>query len=153
MKTLNLLIIVMIFISLSCTQKTVLSEEDKKAVETEIHQFMDSLTAAFESVTPERVFNYFLQTDEFVVASQGNLITKPSALLDTMKVHMAFMKNQTGKTIAEKIFIINSDAAVISISRIGTITFKNDSQINMPYALTMLLVKREGKWKIAHYHN
>jgi len=153
MKTLNLLIIVMIFISLSCTQKTVLSEEDKKAVEAEIHQFMDSLTAAFESVTPERVFNYFLQTDEFVVASQGNLITKPSALLDTMKVHMAFMKNQTGKTVAEKIFVINKDAAVISISRIGTITFKNESQINMPYALTMLLVKREGKWKIAHYHN
>lgn len=153
MRTLNLLIIVMIFISLSCTQKTVLSEEDKKAVETEIHQFMDSLNAAFESLTPERVFNYFLQTDEFAVASQGILITTPSALLDTMKVHMAFMKTQTGKTIDEKIFIINSDAAVISISRIGTITFKNESQINMPYALTMLLVKREGKWKIAHYHN
>jgi len=153
MKTLNLLITVMIFISLSCTQKTVLTEEDKKAVASEIHQFMDSLTAAFESVTPERVFNYFLQTDEFAVASQGNLITNPSALLDTMKVHMAVMKTQTGKTIAEKIFIINSAAAVISISRIGTITFKNDSQINMPYALTMLLVKREGKWKIAHYHN
>ncbi len=143
----------MIFISLSCTQKTVLSEEDKKAVETEIHQFMDSLNAAFESLTPERVFNYFLQTEEFAVASQGNLITNPSALLDTMKVHMAYMKTQTGKTIAEKIFIINSDAVVISTSRIGTITFKNDSQINMPYALTMLLVKREGKWKIAHYHN
>jgi hypothetical protein len=143
----------MIFISLSCTQKTVLSEEDKKAVETEIHQFMDSLNAAFESLTPERVFNYFLQTDEFAVASQGYLITNTSALLDTMKVHMAFMKTQTGKTIDEKIFIINSDAAVISISRIGTITFKNESQINMPYALTMLLLKREGKWKIAHYHN
>lgn len=153
MRTLHLLIIVMIFISLSCTQKTVLSEEDKKAVETEIHQFMDSLNVAFESLTPERVFNYFLQTDEFAVASQGNLITDPSALLDTMKVHMAFMKTQTGKTIDEKIFIINSDAAVISISRIGTITFKNESQINMPYALTMLLLKREGKWKIAHYHN
>lgn len=153
MRTLHLLIIVMIFISLSCTQKTVLSEEDKKAVETEIHQFMDSLNVAFESLTPERVFNYFLHTDEFAVASQGNLITNPSALLDTMKVHMAFMKTQTGKTIDEKIFIINSDAAVISISRIGTITFKNESQINMPYALTMLLVKREGKWKIAHYHN
>ena len=153
MRPLNLLIIVMIFISLSCTRKTVLSEEDKKAVETEIHQFMDSLNAAFESLTPERVFNYFLQTDEFAVASQGNLITNPSALLDTMKVHMAFMKTQTGKTIDEKIFILNSDAAVISISRIVTITFKNESQINMPYALTMLLVKREGKWKIAHYHN
>lgn len=153
MKTLNLLVIVMIFISLSCTPKTVLSEVDKKAVETEIHQFMDSLNAAFESVTPERAFNYFLKTDELVVASQGNLITNPSALLDTMKVHMAFMKTQTGKTIAEQIFIINSEAAVISISRIVTITFKNDSQVVMPYALTMLLVKREGKWKIAHYHN
>ena len=153
MKKSNLLIIVMVFISLSCTQKTVLSEEEKKAVETEIHQFMDSVFIAFESLTPERVYNYFLQTDEFAVASRGNLITNPSAILDTMKVHMAIMKTQTGKTVAEKIFIINKDAAVISISRIGTITFKNDIQIDMPYALTMLLVKREGKWKITHYHN
>jgi ketosteroid isomerase-like protein len=153
MKTLNLLIIVMIFIGLSCTQKTVLTEKDKKAIETEIHQFMDSLNAAFGSVSPDRVFKYFLQTDEYAMASQGTLITNPSAFLDTMKVHMALMKNQTAKTVAEKIFIISKDAAVISTSLGVTITFKNESQINMPYALTMLLVKREGKWKIAHYHN
>jgi hypothetical protein len=153
MKTLNLLFIVMIFIGLSCTQKTVFSEKDKKVVETEIHQFIDSVFAGFESLSPDKVFNYFLQTDEFALASQGNLITNPSALLDTMKVHMSYMKKQTGKTVSERVFIINKDAVVISISRVGTITFKNDNEINMPYALTMLLVKRNGKWKIAHYHN
>jgi hypothetical protein len=153
MKTSGMLIIVMIFISLSCTQKTVLSEKDKKAVETEIHQFMDSLFIAFESLTPDRVFNLMLQTDELTIASQGYLMTNPSAVLDTMKVHMSFMKNQKTKAVSERIFIISKDAVVISTSKVGTITFKNDSQINMPYALTMLLVKREGKWKIAHYHN
>jgi ATP-dependent phosphoenolpyruvate carboxykinase len=153
MKTLNFLIIVMIFFSLSCTQKTVLSTKDKKAVETEIVQFMETLDHVFESVVPEEVFKLFLQTDEFAVASQGNLITNPGAILDTMKVHMAFMKNQNIKSVADKIFVINKDAVVISTSKMTTITFKNDNQITMPYALTMLLVKRDGKWKIAHYHN
>lgn len=69
MKKLNLLIVVMIFISFSCTQKTVLTEKEKKAVETEILQFMDSLNNVFESVIPEKVFNLFLQTDELAVAS------------------------------------------------------------------------------------
>jgi ketosteroid isomerase-like protein len=138
---------------LSCAKETSLSNNDKKLVETEIHQFMDSLDAAFESVSPDRVFNYFLQTDEFVVASQGNLMTNPSALLDTMKVHMAFMKNQVAKPIAEKIFIISKDVVVISTSKVATVTLKNESQFTVPYALTMLLVKRDGKWKIAHYHN
>jgi hypothetical protein len=153
MKTFNFLIIVMIFISLSCTQKTVLSDEDKKAVETEIHQYMDSLIRVFETVIPEDVFNLFLQTDELCVATQGYLMTNPSAVLDTMKIHMAIQKNQSIKPVAEKIFVINKDAVVISISNVATITFKNDSQVTYPFALTMLLVKRDGKWKIAHYHN
>jgi len=143
----------MIFISLSCTQKTFLTEDDKKAVETEIHQFIDSLDNAFSSVIPEDVFKYFLQTDEFAWASQGYLITNPSAILDTMKFHMAFMKNQTAKTTAEKMFVINKEAVVISTLKVATVTLKNDSQITVPYALTMLIVKRDGKWKIAHYHN
>lgn len=152
MKTLNLLIIVMIFFSLSCTQKTVLSDEDKKAVETEIHQFLDSLNIAYESVIPEKVFSFYLQTDELVAASQGNLFTDRNAILDTMKVHLSTQKSQSIKTVAERLFIINREAAVYSTSKVSTITFKNDSQFTMPYCQTMLLVKREGKWKIAHYH-
>jgi len=130
-----------------------LSEDDKKKVETEILQFMDSLVVAFNSVSAENVFNYFLQTDEFVAATQGQLILNPNVVLDTMKVHLAVMEKQETKNVADKIFVVTNDAAVISTSKITTITFKNGSQSTMPYALTMLLVKREGEWKIVHYHN
>jgi hypothetical protein len=75
MKTSGMLIIVMIFISLSCTQKTVLSEKDKKAVETEIHQFMTSVEASLQTPSPDEYFNYFLQTDELAVATLGQLVT------------------------------------------------------------------------------
>jgi len=153
MKTVNFLIIVMIFISLSCTQKTVLSEEEKQVVETEIVQFMDTLVDVMNSVSADDFFKYFLQTEDFVVATQGQLIVNPSAVLDTMKVHMAFMEKQINKPVMDKIYVITNDAAVISTSKIATITFKSGGEITMPYALTMLLVKREGKWKIAHYHN
>ena len=149
----RLIFLLLLIANFSYTQTTVLSEEDKKAVETEIHQYMDSLFKVFETVIPEDVFNLYLQTDEFCVVQQGYLMTNPSALLDTMKVHMATMKNQSIKPVADKIFVINKDAVVISTSKVTTITFKNDSQVTMPFALTMLLVKREGKWKIAHYHN
>jgi len=153
MKTVNFLIVVMIFISLSCTQKTVLSEEEKQAVETEIVQFMDTLVDVMNSVSADDFFKYFLQTEDFVVATQGQLIVNPSAVLDTMKVHMAIMEKQINKPVMDKIYVITNDAAVISTSKIATITFKSGGEITMPYALTMLLVKREGKWKIAHYHN
>jgi uncharacterized protein (TIGR02246 family) len=143
----------MILVSISCTQKTVLSEEDKKAVETEIVQFMDTLVAAMNSASADNFYKYFLQTDEFAVATQGQLIVSPSAILDTMKVHLAYMEKQDNKPVMDKIFVITKDAAVISTSKITTITFKSGDEITMPYALTMLLVKREGKWKIAHYHN
>lgn len=153
MKTLNLLIIVMILIGLSCTKETSFSDEDKKLVEAEILEFMDSLVVAFNSVSADNVFKYFLQTEEFVVATQGQLIVNPSSVLDTMKVHMAVMEKQVNKPVMDKIFVISKDAAVISTSKVTTITFKSGGEVTMPYALTMLLVKRDGKWKIAHYHN
>ncbi len=48
---------------------------------------------------------------------------------------------------------INKEAAVLSAAKVTTITFKNGAQITMPYAWTLLIVKRDGKWKIAHAHN
>ena len=153
MKTLNLLIIVMILIGLSCTKETSFSDENKKLVETEILKFMDSLVVAMNSVSADNVFKYFLQTEEFVVATQGQLIVNPSSVLDTMKVHLAVMEKQVNKPVMDKIFVISKDAAVITTSKVTTITFKSGGEVTMPYALTMLLVKRDGKWKIAHYHN
>lgn len=152
MKTLSFFFI-LFFICFSCTQKTKLSEDDKKKVEAEVLQFMDSLVVAFNSVSAENVFNYFLQTDEFVAATQGRLIVNPNALLDTMKVHLAVMEKQETKNEMDKIFVITKDAAVISTSKIVTVTFKSGGDVTMPYALTMLLVKRDVGWKIAHYHN
>ena len=152
MKTLNLLIIVMILIGLSCTKETSFSDENKKLVETEILEFMDSLVVAMNSVSADNVFKYFLQTEELVVVTQGQLIVNPSSVLDTMKVHLAVMEKQVNKPVMDKIFVISKDAAVISTSKVTTITFKSGGEVTMPYVLTMLLVKRDGKWKIAHYH-
>ena len=154
MKNYRSFLISFMFMALvSCQPKQKTAPFDKKMVETEVLQFMDSLIVAFNSVSAENVFNYFLHTDEFVVATQGRLIVNPNALLDTMKVHLAVMEKQETKNEMDKIFVITKDAAVISTSKIVTLTFKSGGEVTMPYALTMLLVKREGEWKIAHYHN
>jgi len=138
---------------LSCTQKTILSEKDRKAVETEIHDFMSSVEAVANSSSTDKYFNYFLHTDELAFATQGQLVTNPSALLDTINKHLAMVEKQSIKTNAEKIYVINKETAVISAAKVTTITFKNGGQITMPFAWTMLLVKRDGEWKIAHIHN
>ena len=153
MKNLKSFVLFMILLGISCTTVLEFTEADKQLVENEVLQFMDSLIVSFESISAENTFNYFLQTDELAVATQGYLITNPSSVLDTMKVHMAIMQKQVNKSIQDKIFVISKDAAVISTSKVTTITFKSGAEITVPYALTILLVKREGKWKIAHYHN
>jgi hypothetical protein len=76
MKTSNLLIFVMILISLSCTQKTIFSEKDRKLVETEIHDFIASVEAVANSSSPDKYFDCFLHTDELAFATQGQLLTK-----------------------------------------------------------------------------
>jgi ketosteroid isomerase-like protein len=153
MKLLNMLIILMMLLILSCTQKTILSEKDRKAIETEIHDFISSVEAVANSSSTDKYFNCFLHTDELAFATQGQLVTSPSALRDTINKHLAMVEKQSIKTNTEKIYVINKETAVISAAKLTTITFKNGGQITMPFAWTMLLVKRDGEWKIAHIHN
>jgi hypothetical protein len=153
MKPLNMLIILMMLFFLSCTHETVLTQNEKKAVESEIHQFITSVEAVCKSPSPNAYYNYFLHTDELAFATQGQLVTNPSALRDTINKHLGMVEKQSIKTNAEKIYVINKEAAVISTAKVTTITLKNGGQVTMPYAWTMLLVKRNGEWKIAHIHN
>ncbi|MDB4584861.1 nuclear transport factor 2 family protein [Draconibacterium sp.] len=129
------------------------SDADKKQVKKEILEVMNEFAPALrEPMDPEKMFNLFLQTDELAVATEGVLLKNPSVLLDTMKLHMSAMQKQVTKNVDDKIYVISKDAAVISSSKIVTVTLKSGGEVTMPYALTMLLVKREGGWKIAHYH-
>ena len=91
---------------------------------------------------------------EFAIyTSQGQLVTNPTAVHDTIYVHLGMIEKQSIKTNAEKIFVINKEAAVISTAKVSTITLKSGDQLTLPYAWTLLLIKRDGKWKIAHGHN
>jgi len=127
----------------SCTKAPELTDADKKQVETEIQQFMQEfMPEDIEPMNPETMFSYFIQSEDLAIASGGVLLTNPLAL-----------QKQRIKDIDNKIYVINKDAAVISTSKLITITFKEGGEITIPVALTILLVKKEGNWKIVHYHN
>lgn len=154
MKTTLIIIVAALSIFLSCNQKTELTETDKKQVETEVFQFMkEFFPEKIEPMDPNKLFSYFLQNDELTVATGGALLTNPSAVLDTMKVHMSIMQKELIKDVDDKIYVVNKEAAVISSSKLITVSFKEGGEITIPVAVTMLLVKRDNKWKIVHYHN
>ena len=136
MKRLNLLAIVVILFCLSCNSECFISDQDKKLVEAEIHDFMISVEKLMESLSPDEYFNCFLHTDELAIATQNQLVTNPTAFYDTINVHMGMMEKQSIETITEKIFVINKEAAVISTANVSTITLKNGDQLTMPYAMT-----------------
>jgi hypothetical protein len=122
-------------------------------VKIEIRNFMKEIESTVMTPSPEDYFNYFLHTDELAVATMGQLVTSPAAVHDTITKHLSVVKNQAITTVDEKIYVINKEAAVISTSKVSRITFLDNSQVTMPYAWTMLMVKTGGKWKIAHAHN
>ncbi len=153
MKTLNILIFLVFIVNASCTKSPHLSREERKAVQTEIMAFMKSMESALENPSPEKYFDCFLHTDELAVATQGQLVTNPAALRDTINTHLAMMEKQEITTKDQKICVLNNEAAVLSAAKISRITFKNGAVITYPYALTLLIVKRDGKWKVAQIHN
>ncbi len=153
MKTLNLILIFGLILSFSCKKETGLSESAKNSVKDEICLFMKNFDAAASAANEQVYANMFIRTDELAVASQGKLYPSYNAVRDTIRAHMSAMQKQEIQNVDEKIFVIDQNHAVISTSKLTHITLKNGTEFTMPYALTMLLVKRNGEWKIAHYHN
>lgn len=130
------------------------AEKEKTNTREEIKTELHNLILDWESVNPERFYNHFLHNNDFVVATQGKLITEPKAILDTIKVHLADQKSQKIKLIDSKIYVINAKAAVVSASATTDITFKNGKVLRgVPFAVTMLYIKKNGSWKITQYHN
>ncbi|MFN8254045.1 MAG: nuclear transport factor 2 family protein [Bacteroidales bacterium] len=154
MKTIKFLMPLICALIFSCSQKSELTDADKKQVEKEILEVMDEFTPALrEPMDPEKFFNLFIQTDEIAVATGGSLLKSPSAVLDTVKVTMAAIQKQVTKNVDDKIYVITKDAAIISSSKIVTVTLKSGEEYTLPAAFTVFWVKKEGKWKIVHCHN
>ena len=142
-----------ILVLMACQEQTKTINTDPAAVKSEIREFIRTLDEAAETNSAEAYCNHFLQSDDLVVATQGYLMTGYPAVYDTIMVHFSQMEKQEIETTGERIDIINDEAAVVSTSKTTTITFRNGYQMTMPYALTMLIRKVNGEWKIAHYHN
>ncbi|HBH47857.1 MAG TPA: hypothetical protein DDX98_04420 [Bacteroidales bacterium] len=153
MKKIKFVVIAFILTGISCQNEAPFSDGQKLMVEKEIKDFILKVESSLETPSPEDYFNYFLQTDELAVATQGQLLTDPNALRDTINAHLSMMEKQSIEPVDEKIYVINNDAVVVSMSKVTTITFKNGAQFTMPYAWTMLIVRRVGEWKIAQVHN
>ncbi len=153
MKLLCHSLILSTFFSFACLSQNNLTENEKLLVKNEVSKFIKQVDSNIESVSTEKYIEHFLNTDELAVATQGQLITSFNALRDTITLHLSVVQKQSIKTIEEKIFVIDQEHAVVSTSKVSTITFKNGAEITMPYAWTLFVVKRNEEWKIAHIHN
>lgn len=153
MKRFSLFLLATILFSVSSAKTVELSKKEKDLVKNEIQQFMKNMDAAASAANEEAYARMFLQTNELAVASQGKVINSFDAVRDTIHAHMSMMEKQSIKTTGENIFVIDKEHAVITTSKATKATMKNGAEFEMPYALTILLVKRNGEWKIAHYHN
>jgi ketosteroid isomerase-like protein len=140
---------------IACNNKKekVLTTKEKSIVESEISVATANLFKAFESLDANKAYSFILQNEDFAEATMGALITDHRAILDTMKLHLGSFQKERILITNQKIYVINMDAAVISLASTVEITFKNGAEMKAPFALTILWVKKDGEWKVAHYHN
>lgn len=154
MKSVNYLLLFCIFFLFSfCTSNTRISQEEREKIQTEVHQFVQTMDEAVSLPDAEKYASLFSDSKDFTVASQGKLITSYASVCDTINAHLSAVKSQSIKTLDERIYVIDKNDAVVSTSKLTTTTLKNGAEVTMPYALTMLLTKTNDGWKIMHYHN
>ncbi len=154
-KTIYLILAFVAILVIACNNQkdNALTTEQKSVVENEISTATANLFKAFESLDPNKTYSFFLQNEDFAAATQGTLMTDYRAVLDTMKLHMGSFQKEQILVKNQKIYVINKDAAVISVATIVDLALKSGAEMKIPFAFTILWVRKDGDWKVVHYHN
>ena len=116
----------------------------------EANAIVDRWSAAYNSNDPDAVVRMYAP-DAILLGTVSPVISKGA---EEIRKYFAMIKGSGNKnTIEERYTIPVSDTAVVVTGFYGFTRMKDGQPTPSPSRFTMLLMKRDGEWRIAHHHS
>ena len=133
--------------------KNPLPSEQQKAIEQEILKVHVEMVKAAENADADGLFNYVIDECKGVIVQDGRITMTRQEALDATRQGIQGLKDISYKFNNKHITIISPTLAIWVADGTTSVTIIEDgSQLNFPFAETIVFALKDGQWKVLHAH-
>jgi uncharacterized protein (TIGR02246 family) len=125
---------------------------DKEAIEKAILKVNDEMIQASNNLDVDKFFEYILDSDKGLIIQDGVLFKTRQEAYDVVKKGFeAFSKLQ--RTYDQThVTVVSPQTALLTGTGTTSATLKDGQTINVPFAVSLVFVSKDGQWKLLQGH-
>jgi len=133
--------------------KNSVSSEQQKAIEQEILKVHVEMVKAAKNSDAEGLHSHVLDECKGVIIQDGRIMMTRQESLDATRQGLEGLKDISYKFNKKYITVISPTLALWVADGTTSVTIVEDGrQLSVPFAETIVLVKKDGQWKVLHAH-
>jgi ketosteroid isomerase-like protein len=129
-----------------------MSIEQQQAIEQAIVDVQAKMQQAAQQGDVDALYAYVLEMDKGVIIEDGRIRWTRQEALNATKQGLQGLKDLSYVYAQKRITVISPTMALWVGEGTSSATLQDGGQISVPFAESILFVKKEGQWKVFHAH-
>ena len=132
--------------------KTSLPLEQQKAIEKAVLKTHIQMTQADNSLDVNKFFSYILDFDKGLIIQDGRLFQTRQEAFEVVKKGFEGISKLKRTYKQTHVTAISPETALLIAQGTSTVTLSDGQTFSSLFAVSMVYVLRDGKWKVLHGH-
>ena len=132
--------------------KTAIPLEQQKTIEKEVLKTHIQMTQADSNLDVDKFFSYILDFDKGLIIQDGRLFKTRQEAYEAVKEGYEGIYQLKRTYEQTYVTVISPEAALLTARGSSTVTLSDGQTLSSPFAVSMIYVLRDGKWKVLHGH-
>jgi uncharacterized protein (TIGR02246 family) len=128
------------------------TDESQKAIEKAVLEVNAKMTEAEKNRDMDKFFSFILDFDKGCIIQDGALFKTRKEALDAVKTGFQRLSKVERKYDQTYVTVISSEAALLTGTGTVVATTSDGQTAGGPFAVSMVLVVRDGQWKVLQGH-
>jgi len=125
---------------------------DTKSVEEAVLAVHAEMTRAGEAVDADRLFGFMLETDKGSVIQDGVVLLTREDALERVRSNLRDISRIQYRWKHQYVTVLSPEVALLTAEGESVATTAAGNTFTVPFAQTVVLVLRDGAWKVIHAH-
>jgi uncharacterized protein (TIGR02246 family) len=134
------------------SKKSTMSPQQQQDIEKAVLKVHKQMVQADADLDVDKFFSYILDFDKGLIIRDGQLFKTRQEAFDVIKTAFEAISRIKRTYEQTHITVISPQTALLTAQGTSTVTLTDGRILEGPFALTMVYVLRDGKWKVLHGH-
>ena len=134
--------------------KSDISTQQQQAIEKAVLKTHIQMTQADNNLDVNEFFSYILDfNNKGLIIQDGRLFKTRKEAYEIVKTGFEGIAKLKRTYEQTHVTVISPETALLTAQGISTVTLTDGQTFNGPFAVSMVFVLRDGKWKVLHGHD